>query len=377
MKIAYTSQFSAADVHSWSGLIYYIRETLMNAGCEIQTIDNLREAGRVSGRLKELAYKHLLGSTYLRSRRPSTLDGYARQVEAALAGQNPDVVFSPSVFPIARLKPGIPPVFWSDASFAGLIGFYPYTTNLCKETLRDGALTEQNALDRCSLAIYSSEWAARTALENYKVDPAKVKVVPYGANAAVTKTLSQVAASLETRSIERCELLFIGVEWERKGADIAVETAVELNRRGIPTRLHLVGCEPPGKVPDCVILHGFVSKKSPEGRAKMEALLSSSNFLIVPSRAECFGLVFAEASSYGLPSLAADVGGIPTVVKNGVNGQLFPLSARGEVYADEVENLMADPAKYRKLALDAFAEFENRLNWRVAGQTVVELLKKI
>jgi glycosyltransferase involved in cell wall biosynthesis len=377
MKVAYTTHFSADNLHSWSGSIYYIREALREAGCEILTIDSLHEVGKVSGKLKEMAYKYLLGTTFLRYRRPSTLDAYARQVEEAIAGRNVDVVFSPSSFPIARLKPGIPAVFWSDACFAGLIDFYPYTTNLCKQTLRVGNLTEQDALDRCSLAIYTSDWAARTALESYKVDPAKVKVVPYGANADAAKTLEQVKASLDTRSNERCELLFIGVEWERKGADIALETAVELNRRGIPTRLHLVGCEPPGKVPDCVVLHGFISKKSPEGRAKMDALLASSNFLIVPSRAECFGLVFAEASSFGLPSLAADVGGIPSVVRDGINGRLFPLSARGEVYADEVVSLMEDPARYREMALNAFAEYETRLNWRVAGQAVVNLLKQI
>jgi glycosyltransferase involved in cell wall biosynthesis len=377
MKVAYTTHFSADNLHAWSGLIYYIRESLREAGCEIQTIDGLREVGKISGKLKEMAYKRLLGTTFLRYRRPSTLDAYARQVETALLGNHADVIFSPSTIPIAHIKPGIPTVFWSDACFAGLIDFYPYATNLCKQTLRDAKVTEQNALDRCSLAIYSSEWAAESALENYRLDPAKVKVVPYGANVEVAKSREQVEASLDMRPRERCELLFIGVEWERKGADIALEAAVELNRRGIPTRLHVVGCEPPGGVPDWVTLHGFVSKKTPEGRAKMEALLAGSNFLIVPSRAECYGLVFAEASSFGLPSLAADVGGIPSVIRSGVNGQLFPLSARGEVYADEVVRLMEDPARYRQMALDAFAEYETRLNWRVAGATVVELLKQL
>lgn len=373
MKIAYTTHFAADDIHSWSGLIYHVRQALKDGGCEVVTIDSLREKGRVSGKLKELAYKHLTGKTFLRYRRPSTLDGYARQVEAALVGKNADLVFSPSCFPIARMKPGLPTVFWSDACFAGMIDFYPYTTNLCKQTLREAHLTEQNALDRCSLAIYSSEWAARTALEAYKLDPAKVKVVPYGANLASDRQ----PPDLELRTTERCELLFMGVEWERKGGDIALETAIELNRRGLPTILHLVGCEPPGETPDFVVRHGFISKSTPEGRAKLDALLTKSHFLIVPSRAECYGLVFAEASAYGLPSLAAEVGGIPSVVSHGVNGLLFPLAARGEVYAEEIIGLIESPAKYRALALGAFAEYQTRLNWRVAGGAVVDLLKKL
>ncbi|TSA49979.1 MAG: glycosyltransferase [Sphingobacteriales bacterium] len=40
---------------------------------------------------------------------------------------------------------------------------------------------------------------------------------------------------------------------------------------------------------------------------------------MVPSRAECYGIVFAEASSYGLPSVSTDTGGVSAVVKEGVN----------------------------------------------------------
>ncbi|MBC8125590.1 MAG: glycosyltransferase family 4 protein [Gloeobacteraceae cyanobacterium ES-bin-144] len=377
MNVAYTTHFSAGNVHSWSGSIYYMRKSLVGGGCTLETIDNLKEKGRVSGRVMELAYKSLLGKTFLRYRRPSTLDSYARQVEEALAGRNLDVVFSPSCFPIARMKPGLPTVFWSDASFAGMIDFYPYTTNLCKRTLREGHLTEQNALDRCSLAIFASDWAAQTTLENYKVDPSKIKVVPYGANIDEDRSLEQVENSLLLRPKSRCQLLFIGVEWQRKGGDIVLETAIELNRRGVPTTLHIVGCEPPEETPDFVIRHGFVSKKSPDGRKKLDKLLSESHFLIVPSRAECYGLVFAEASSYGLPSLAAEVGGIPTVVRQDVNGRLFPLSARGTDYADYLVKLMNDPAAYRHLAIGAHAEYENRLNWRVAGNSVVQMMRGI
>ena len=139
----------------------------------------------------------------------------------------------------------------------------------------------------------------------------------------------------------------------RKGGDIALETAVELNRLGLPTRLHLVGCGPPGAIPGFVVRHGFISKNTPEGRSRLDALLSESHFLIVPSRAECYPLVFADVSSYGLPSLAAE-GGIQQLMK-----------------------LMVSPAKYRELALGAFAEYESCLNWRVARAAAVALLKQL
>ena len=39
--------------------------------------------------------------------------------------------------------------------------------------------------------------------------------------------------------------------------------------------------------------------------------------------------------------------------------------------------LMECPAKYRELALGAFAEYESSLNWRVARAAAVALLKQL
>ena len=55
----------------------------------------------------------------------------------------------------------------------------------------------------------------------------------------------------------------------------------------------------------------------------------------------------------------------------------WPLAARGMDFADTVGGLLGDPESYRKLALGAHADFKQRLNWRVAGNAVVELMKRI
>lgn len=375
MKLAYVTPYPSADVHAWSGLVYFIREALRQAGCEIAPVDDLKESGRYRGKAKEILYRKLTGKTYLRDRAPGLLDAYARQVSTRCKALAPDVIFSPGTIPISHLKTRTPVVFWTDATLAGLTDYYAHFTNLCAETLRDGQAMEQRALSNCSLAIYSSEWAARTAIEHYDVDPAKVKVVPYGANITQSRSEAEVRAMIDARSPEICRLLLVGVDWERKGAAIAVEAAEELHRRGIRTELHIVGCHPPGPVPEFVKIHGFVSKKTPEGFALLERLFSESHFLIVPSRAECFGLVYAEASSFGLPSLAADTGGVPDAVRSGKNGQLFPLEARGAAYADFIAPLLASIGDYRRLALQSLEEFQTRLNWDVAGTRVMELMQ--
>ena len=46
---------------------------------------------------------------------------------------------------------------------------------------------------------------------------------------------------IEARPNDRCRLLFVGIGWERKGGDVAVEVARLLNDRGLPTELTMLG----------------------------------------------------------------------------------------------------------------------------------------
>ena len=375
MKLAYVTPHASDDVHAGVGLDDFIRKSLEKSGFTVEPTEALKESGKIPGKLKELAYRHLAGKRFVRNRSPKVLDSYARQVETALERIVPDAILSSSTGPLAHLKTALPVVLWTDATFAGLSDYYGHLSHLCETSRRDGHEMEQAALDRCSLAIFSSKWAAETALQRYEVDPEKVKVVPYGANLAGKRTAQEMERILQQKDWRCCKLLFIGTEWERKGGAIALQTAQVLNKLGLRTELHVVGCDPPVKTPDFVIRHGFISKKTPQGMARMKQLLAGTHFLLVPSRAESYGLVFAEASGFGLPSLAADTGGVSSVIRTGKNGQLFPLSAGGEEYAEFIGGLMGSRRYYEALCRSSFTEYERRLNWDVAGNEVGRLIR--
>ena len=93
------------------------------------------------------------------------------------------------------------------------------------------------------MAIFASDWAASIAKDYHHIDPGKVKVVPFGANVEHNNNIQDVSY-IEDRSKNVCKLLFIGVDWKRKGGDIAFKTAEGLNKKGLKTELTVVGCEP-------------------------------------------------------------------------------------------------------------------------------------
>jgi glycosyltransferase involved in cell wall biosynthesis len=190
----------------------------------------------------------------------------------------------------------------------------------------------------------------------------------------VRRERDEVEGIIQGRDSGCCNLLFVGRYWESKGGPTALAVAQELHARGVRVQLDVVGCSMPGAVPEFVKVHGFVSKKSPEGRAKIDSLFRQSHFLIVPTRFEAYGLVFVEASSYGLPSLATEIGGVTTIVRNDANGRRFALDASAKEYADYVQKLMNDRQAYVALSRSSFGEYEQRLNWKTFGNTVRDLV---
>ncbi|MBN8707302.1 MAG: glycosyltransferase family 4 protein [Bacteroidetes bacterium] len=290
-----------------------------------------------------------------------------------------EIIFSPGSIPVSLLETQIPKVFYTGACFGGMVGFYEGFSRLSAETIRYGHFLEQAALSSSKLVLYASDWGKQTAIENYNVDPEKIKVIPYGANLESSFTLNEIKTQISNRSDSVCKLLFIGVEWKRKGGDIALEVATEMNRRGIKTELHVVGLKdiPLKKIPFFLIDHGFLNKAIPAQKVKLERLLASSHFLIVPSKAEAFGVVFAEASAWAIPSVSFHVGGIPTAVKNGQNGHLFAPEAGVTEFSDYLSDLFTDKTRYNDLALSSFNEFQTRLNWDVAGKTIMKHLKDL
>lgn len=384
MKIAYATTYDAQSLtgsNEWSGSGYYISQSLKHQSMDLEYLGPLEEKFifKIVQKCKRRYYKFFQNTHYEKDSDLLVLKDYAHQLSKKLALTSADIVFSATIKPIVYLDSRQPIVFWADATCAGLVDFYPQYSNLCQESLENWHQMERIALQKCKLAIYASEWAAQTAIEHYNADPAKVKVVPFGANTDSCKTLNEIKDLIESRPSNKCKLLFLGVDWFRKGGDIALKVAEELNNLGLDTELTIVGCEPlvEGSLPSFVKPLGFISKSSTTGKERINQIIAESHFLILPSKAECYGVVFCEANSLGVPCISRKVGGIPTIIKPNINGNLFDINANITEYSTYIMRLFANYVNYKELALSTFDQYQSRLNWKVAGQTIKELLMTI
>jgi glycosyltransferase involved in cell wall biosynthesis len=285
-------------------------------------------------------------------------------------------IFSPGTIPIAYLETALPIIFWTDATFSSMVGYYPGWSDLCNASIREGNWMEQAAISRASAAVYSSSWAANSAVNDYAADPMKVKVLAFGANLANEPNELHVAESIEKRPRHQCRLLFLGVDWRRKGGDRALEIAVRLTEMGLPTRLAVVG-PPAREVPDSELIDyfGFIDKSTTSGEAAIVRLLSQSHFLCLPSHAECSPIVFCEASACGVPSIATRTGGIESVVTSGTNGYIFDEPFSIQLAAHAIAACMAEyDDLYVPLAVASRREYRSRLNWAMSAKSLLQIL---
>jgi glycosyltransferase involved in cell wall biosynthesis len=125
----------------------------------------------------------------------------------------------------------------------------------------------------------------------------------------------------------------------------------------------------------------YLDKNNPEQYRELEQLYLKSDFLLLPTRNECFGLVFCEANAFGLPIITTHTGGVPEVVKDAQNGFVLPLSARGPAYAEIIARLYQDDQRYAELVVSSRAAFDERLNWNAwglaASHLITEMLENI
>jgi glycosyltransferase involved in cell wall biosynthesis len=388
LRIGFLSSLDPRDKRAWSGTFYYTSQALQQHCGEVIYINPKEEQPSETKAFykklrvfvkKKFAFTNLfaLGQKYFVSHyRISTAKRFVKSANLRLRELPLDVIVAAaSLTEVAFLETSIPIVLVEDATFASLQNYYPQYTNLPKRVVREmNALTEK-AIKKSSLLIYSSTWAAQSAIEDYAAERNKVHVVPIGANIDRPPAKERV---LGKKDASCCRLLFIGFDWQRKGGAIAFETLLKLEEMGIPTELVVCGCVPPSSYrhPHMQIIP-FLDKNDPAQNAEFEQLYLSSHFLLLPTRNECFGIVFCEANAFGLPVIATATGGTPEAVKDGENGYLLQPEARGDAYANIIAELFHDEQRYRTLVQSSRAAFEQRLNWDVWGISVATYIKEI
>jgi glycosyltransferase involved in cell wall biosynthesis len=92
---------------------------------------------------------------------------------------------------------------------------------------------------------------------------------------------------------------------------------------------------------------------------EIDPLMRAADIFVAPALYESFGLTYAEAMRYGLPSVGFAAGGVPEVVTDGVDG-LLASTGDTAALAAALDRLARDPQMRRALGREARRSFEAR-----------------
>lgn len=203
-------------------------------------------------------------------------------------------------------------------------------------------------------------------LASYMDNPHLIRVIPNGFDEKRFKPISH--DNDVPQLITVCRLV------PAKGLDILLQACAELKKRGHSYVLHMIGDGPIRKeledmaielqIYEETIFYGYMLHP--------EQFMPFSDIFVLPSRAEAFGSVFAEAALCWLGLVGTNVGGIAEQIEDGVNGLLVPPDDPVAL-CNALEKMIIDPVYRYQLS---------RTAWEKAKKTyslarVIHELKKI
>ncbi len=254
------------------------------------------------------------------------------------------------------------------------------------EAESDDRAFQEAALVACADAVLASCDVEAVQFETlYHAAPERVHVVPLGVEHAFFSPGHRPQARRALgREVGADLLLFVGRLQALKGVDLALETLVELLERGRNSTLAVVG-GPSGRDGEETVhqLHrraaqagalARVSFVAPQPHQLLSTWMRAADVTVVPSRAESFGLVALESSACGTPVVAAHVGGLTSIVDDGVTGYLVE-GREPSAWADAVERVL-EPDRATALS-NAAVLSARRYTWRRAGESLVALVDQL
>lgn len=216
----------------------------------------------------------------------------------------------------------------------------------------------------CSDAITASCLAeADDLVAHYGADPARIELVSPGVLHAFFSPGDRAGARIAVGiDADRPVLLFVGRIQPLKALDVAIAALADVRRSRPDAMLVVVGgasgADGPAEVArveqqiaELGVADG-VRFVEPQPHHMLSTWYRAADVVVVPSRSESFGLVALEAAACGIPVVAANVGGLRTLVEHGRTGLLVdgrdPAS-----YARAITSILGDPALATSLAAGA------------------------
>jgi glycosyltransferase involved in cell wall biosynthesis len=257
--------------------------------------------------------------------------------------------------------PGIPHFIYTDHTHLEN-GRYPDPTAATRISRRWVEL-ERSAYRNATMVFTMSTNISRSLIDDYGCRPERVACVLAGSN-----VIAASSADTDRRRFSARQILFVGVDWERKGGPVLLEAFRRLRASFPDVRLTIVGCSPDIHEQGVEVV----------GRVPLQDVARyyrSASMFCLPTLNEPFGLVILEAFSFGLPVVASRIGAIPEIVADGKSGYLVRPQDSGEL-AHALGLLLSDPARCERFGALGRTLLAHSYSWEKTGMRLAAYIRR-
>ena len=214
-----------------------------------------------------------------------------------------------------------------------------------EKVIEDAVQAEKKAFRAADAGIVTSQWQKDLVIEQYKIDPEKIRVIP---NHVITDVFRP-----DTKTHKKYDLIFVGRGDEQKNLDNLLRAIQNLKIKNKSKSLLMVGkCCHNSEIKKIVKKNGLnVTFKNNVPNFDLPHLLNQSKVFILPSFYEGHPKVLLEAMSCGLPCIGTQVRGIEEDIEHMKTGYLCDTDY--ESIAHAIETVLSDELLQRVMGKNA------------------------
>jgi len=180
---------------------------------------------------------------------------------------------------------------------------------------------------------------------------------------------------LDSKKSDNKYILLIGFPWFLKGVDILIKAFNSISSEFPGYRLKIVGWCPKGRE-----YFQELAKDNPNidlmdavEYAQVIELMTGCTLYVLASRTDSSPRVLREAMASKKPIIAANIDGVPDLIKDGYNGFLFESESVIDL-ASKMRILLSDEDLARKMAENGYKYVQNHLSERVYTDNYKKLI---
>lgn len=381
MRIAFITEYNPNNDSLRSGVPFFLYNALQATGNTIDIV-LVKDCRYIHEKILSRIY-HLYFNKFLKGKKGlynalwgiAISKSYARSVKN-IDWNKYDATVSISTLVCAFISFKCPLYIWIDNTFK-TTSFNPKVGILSSITKKESTFIDEQCLQKATIFYTASTWLQNIIQTDYPNLADKVKVLPRGANIFLRPPINIIQQNIQNKIEHKClKLLFISSNWYGKGGDIVLEV-FQILQKQIPCKLTIVGNIKPINAEDLINkgIHyvGYIPQSEKSTSTIYQQLMAESHILFVPSRADGFGNVYAEAASYGIPSIAYGIMGITESIKQGITGFTLPQQATPTDFVNTITALWNNKDLYKKLSISAYHHAEENFDWK---KNVKKLISK-